>query len=375
MEHRERPVVAIYNRAGNLVDFAESALTTKVTPRWLDPAGEAEITMSSNDHLLPVLREPGTRLMVQLRGEHVVGGPIDRWSVSGPGGDETWTFHVTDDASILNRILCLPDPVKPLNEQPATPVTYRGKLESVVKRIVGLNAPVLGVDTEIVADQGRGPESNVAIPARWQPASEVVIPAMRAAGMGLTVVWQPDTKKLRIDVYEQRTYPIQLSPETKTIAEYDLTVTAPTATRVYIGPQEGTIYQLVTNETVEAEWGPHLRGAVFRSVETDDDPDEARTVATEALNEGSAKSGMALSLSESAYVRYGGVNGLRVGDRATLRIGDVEVTDVVREATIEFTTAGLTIRPAVGAWDARPTFVLVAAVRRMAATLRRYTTR
>lgn len=85
---------------------------------------------------------------------------------------------------------------------------------------------------------------------------------------------------------------------------------------------------------------------------------------------------MSVALSETQYVRYGGPGGLLVGDRATLRIGDVSVTDVVREAVITWEPGiPLTIKPGVGAWDSSPAYALADAVRRMGATLRRWTSR
>ena len=187
------------------------------------------------------------------------------------------------------------------------------------------------------------------------------------AGMSVTVRWQPDVKRLLLDVQEQRTYPIQLSVESRTITNYRVTRRAPTATRVIVG--DGASFQQVTNATVEQQFGPLLRGETFRQATT---TDEASTAATEALNEGNAKSGMSVSLAESPFVRYGGPNGLRVGDRATLHVGDVEITDVVREAVIEWRAGQpLTITPGVGAWEDSPSFALAAAVARIGSTVRR----
>ena len=85
---------------------------------------------------------------------------------------------------------------------------------------------------------------------------------------------------------------------------------------------------------------------------------------------------MQVTLSETDYVRYGGPNGLRVGDRATLRVGDVEVTDVVDSAVITWEPGrALAVEPGIGAWESHPAFALADAVRRMAATLRRVTRR
>ncbi len=114
-------------------------------------------------------------------------------------------------------------------------------------------------------------------------------------------------------------------------------------------------------------------GEIFRAATG---TDEQSAAGTEALNDAAEKSGMSVALSETQYVRYGGPGGLLVGDRATLRIGDVSVTDVVREAVITWEPGSpLTIKPGVGAWDSSPAYALADAVRRMGATLRRWTSR
>lgn len=365
----DQPVIELYDKAGARLDWLRAPVSVRATPRWLE-VGDATIVVQPNDYRAALLREPGARVQISLRGGHVLGGPVTSWSTKGPR-DEQWTFTVTDDAAALDRVLCLPDPTKPLDQQPAGANTRAGRLESVVKSFVAANAPILGMPIDIATDQGRGP--NVTIAARWQPVSEVVVPHLRAAGLGLSVVWQPGTNRLLLDVVEQRTYPIQLSVESRTVTDYQISASAPIVTRTYLGVADGTTFTQATNTAAEAAWGPFLRGSTFRAAAN---VDEASTNGSEALNDGGAKSGLSVTLSETPYVRYGGVRGLRVGDKATLRIGDVEVTDVVREAVIDWKTgSALTIQPGVGAWENSPAFALADAVRRMGATVRRYVNR
>lgn len=362
----DQPTITIFDRDGRQLDWLRAPVSVRATPRYLD-VGDAEIIVQPSDPRADLLRQPGARVRIELRGDHVLGGPVTAWQTKGPR-DNVWTFTVTDDAAVLDRIITVPDPAKPLDQQKAGADIRSGRLESVVKSYVAANAPILGIPVDIVADQGRGP--NVTLSGRWQPISEVVAASLRTAGMGLSVVWQPTTNRLLLDVVETRTYPIQLSPETRTVTSYELSASAPKATRVFLGPQDGTAFTTATNTVAEAAWGPFLRGATFRAATG---IDEQSTQGSDALNDGNAKSGLSVTLAETAYVRYGGPGGLHVGDRATLRIGDVEVTDVVREAVIEWKAgAGLSVKPGVGAWDNSPAFALADAVRRMSATVRRY---
>lgn len=363
---RDHPVVSLYDRQGTFLDWLRAPVSLRATPRWLEP-GTADLVVSPNDPRAALLRQPGARVQLSLRGDHVVGGPVTSWSTRGPR-DESWSFHVTDDSAILERILAYPTPSAALTAQSPGSRSVAGPLETVVKTFIAENAPLLGVPIDIAADQGRGPV--VTITGRWQPLSEVLLPHLRAAGMGLTVTWQPATNRLRMDVTVSRTYPIQLSVETRTITAYEISASAPRATRVILGPAEGTVFQQVINTPVETEWGAWLRGVTYRSAVS---AEEQSTSATEALNDSGQKSGMSVSLAETEFVRYGGAHGLHVGDKATLRIGDVEVTDIVRECIIDWAAGrALTVTPAVGAWDQSPTTILADAVRRMGATIRRY---
>ena len=365
----EQPVIRIFDGQGKFIDWLRAPKSARITPRWLE-VGDAELELQLTDPRADVLRQPGARVKISLRGEHILGGPVTSWEMNGPV-DAAWTFNVTDDSALLDRLLCLPDPSKPLDQQPASPITRTGRLESVVKELVRQNAPVLGVPVDIVQDQGRGP--NVSLSARWQPLSDVVAGSLRAAQMGVSVIWREETNRLQFDVTTPRTYPIQLSEQSRTVTSYGVSVSAPTATRVYLGPADGTVYRSATNEAVEDAWGPFLRAGTFRSAAN---TDEASTAGTEALNEGNAKSGLSVSLSETSYVHYGGQDGLHVGDLATLRVGDVTITDIVREAVIEWAAdKALTITPAVGAWENSPVFALTSAIQRIAATVRRVQTR
>jgi hypothetical protein len=67
-----------------------------------------------------------------------------------------------------------------------------------------------------------------------------------------------------------------------------------------------------------------------------------------ALDEGVSKSGFSLTLAETDNFRYGG-DGVHVGDMVTVDIGAATRTDILREATLSFTSdKGLSITPTVG---------------------------
>ena len=409
----DAPTISIYSPAGVFIDWLRAPVAFRATPRWLE-VGDAELTVQPGDYRAALLREPGARVRIELRGGHVLGGPVTDWTTQGPG-DEKWTFTVTDDAEVLDRVLAFPKPASPLTDQAGSDIR-NGKLESVVKSLIGANAPRAGQAIDIAADQGRGPTVTMRTrfvsgchtavkpmfaarswgmmtsrngtnrdvivtvgPRPWSAAMSMACPVRGAfapmsdftTDSSLPAVWQPDTKRVLIDVVEQREYPIQLSVDTRTITDYRLSSSRPRATRVIMGAADGSTFVQAANAPAEATWG--MAGEIFRAATG---TDEQSAAGTEALNDAAEKSGMSVALSETQYVRYGGPGGLLVGDRATLRIGDVSVTDVVREAVITWEPGSpLTIKPGVGAWDSSPAYALADAVRRMGATLRRWTSR
>lgn len=365
----EQPVISLYDRDGTFVDWLRAPVSVKVTARWWEP-GDATLTVQHGDYRASILRQPGARVRIEWRGEHLLGGPVTEWEHTGPD-DPTWTFTIEDDAALLDRIPTLPNPEQPLTNQITGPCVKAGRLETVAQWFVAKNAPVVGVPVDIEADQGRGP--NVTLSGRWQPISDVIGPSLRANHMSVRMEWQPETRRVLMRVSESRDYPIALSVESRTITRYSLSSRAPVATRVYLGRQDGATFTEAVNGPAEAEYGPHLRGATFASA---DDADEASTAATNTLNEGGAQSGLSVTLAEAGLVHYGGPDGLHVGDRVTLTIGDTQVTDLVREATLEWRTGqALTITPAIGGWDSHPAYTLADSIRRMAATVRRATRR
>ena len=98
----DAPTISIYSPAGVFIDWLRAPVAFRATPRWLE-VGDAELTVQPGDYRAALLREPGARVRIELRGGHVLGGPVTDWTTQGPG-DEKWTFTVTDDAEVLDRM-------------------------------------------------------------------------------------------------------------------------------------------------------------------------------------------------------------------------------------------------------------------------------
>ena len=358
----ERPLLRIYNPAGAYRDDIRAPAELRATihahaPSWF------EVVLQPGDYREELLRVPGTRVQMSVAGEHLAGGTVASWSMTGPPRPAT-TIKVVDDRAVLERILTAPQPSLPLAQQGAGAWSGNGPLESVVKALVAANAPRAGVLLDIAQDRGRGP--NVTVTGRWEPVSSVIDEHLRAAGLLATVTWQPATGRLVLDVHEPGVYHTRLSASDGTIQSWRVATAAPTATRAIVGDDAGSAQQVIRADT-ETEW--RTAGEVWRAAAT---PAEASSQATAALEEYGPKSGMAIQLAEPPHVHYAGAHGMRVGQRVSLAVGDVTVTDVLEECEITWTPGNpLVASPRVGAWDDSPVTSLSRAVARIAKSVRR----
>lgn len=84
----DAPTISIYSPAGVFIDWLRAPVAFRATPRWLE-VGDAELTVQPGDYRAALLREPGARVRIELRGGHVLGGPVTDWTTQGPGrGDD-----------------------------------------------------------------------------------------------------------------------------------------------------------------------------------------------------------------------------------------------------------------------------------------------
>lgn len=351
----------IYNPDGQYRDDVRAPAELRATihahaPSWF------EVVLQPGDYREELLREPGARVQMSVYGEHLAGGLVASWSMEGPTRPAT-TVKVVDDRAVLERVLAAPQPALPLGQQGPGAWSGNGPLESVLKHLAAANAPRAGVLLDIATDQGRGPVVNVT--GRWEPVSSVIAEHLRAAGMIATVTWQPGTGRLLLDVHEPGDYHTRLSATDGTIQSWRVTSTAPTATRALVGDDDGSVAQAIRGD-VETQW--HTAGEVWRGAGTA----EAASQATAALEEYGPKSGMAIQLAESPHVHYAGPQGMRVGQRVSLAVADVTITDVLEECEITWTPGNPVVAsPRVGAWDDSPITSLSRAVARIARSVRR----
>lgn len=329
-----------------------------LTPRHnLQPTGQ--LVIDSDRDIAGMLTTPGCRYRALLDGDHVSSGMVR--TVAGTfGTDGALTVQLEDDWRLLRRILGWQVPGSAIGSQSAAEyATYTGPAETVVKNLIAANVTRLGAALQqpvtIAASLGRG--ATITVQTRMHAPADRLFPLVDQAGVGVTVRQAADGSGLVVDCYEPTTFPVDLSHDSGTLDGGSWTRIPPEATRVVVAAGgEGTarVHREYVDAAAEAAWGDLIEGYVDAR---DIDPAAANLEAlmsargAEALAAAKARAGLSLELVESDTFRYGGADGIRVGDRVTVALaaGLDPVTDVVREATItDSHDNGLTATPIVG---------------------------
>lgn len=379
--------VVVYDKTRHRTGWVAAAKTISMTPRHnQQPSGS--ITLAGDDRKIRLLRDPGARVVCWYRGEYLLGGMVRQINGEGDTSRRELTFQVQDDWRLLRRILAWQVPGSAATAQSSAEYkTYTGPAETVAKTILSENITRLGLPVTVAPSLGRG--ATITVKVRMTAPSDALFPALDQAGIGLTVRQAdghgPTGGNLVVDAYAPTDYPIVLSEEGGTLSETSWSLTPPEVTRVILALEgEGTARQFrgpYVNAAAEALYGDVIEQLVdARDLKTTDPNFAALATqrANEALAEGAAVAGLSLELNESQTLRYGGENGVHVGDRLTAAIvgaGVPTITDVLRQATITLGGDGLQVTPSVGEREDDPSAGTMEAVRALAQRVRAFSWR
>lgn len=357
--------ITVYDAAMVKRGTVGNPITVRVTPRHNTP-GSCTLVIASTHPRAADLFAEGARVRVTYSGtdaagnhwsERLISGPVRLVSGKGPKQAGELTFQVEDDTRLLWRVLGWPNPAGAITAQGAASAydTRTGAAETVLKGFVSANAVArLGLPVVCATDLGRG--SAITVDVRMHPLADRLLPALTQAGIGFTVDQQLSggVQKLVVDCYVPATYPRTLTEEGGVVTAWEYVRAAPTATRVVVAAQGvGTArgFTLTADTAREALWGDVIE--VTRDARDTSDAAKLAGRAAETLAEGAATSGVRVELSETGSFRYGGPNGVHVGDLVSLVVGpSITITAVLLEATLNYTVdSGLTVTPTVGELD------------------------
>ncbi|GAB2767484.1 Gp37-like protein [Sinomonas soli] len=363
--------LTIYDKAFRRVGWLGDPISIDAVPAH-NALAVATLEVSTRNKKLGLLLEPGARVVAELDGDHLIGGPVRVRGGEGPGVDGTVTLEVHDDWRLFQRLLGWPVPTQPATNQSAAEYnTVTGPAETVLKTLVKRNAiDRMGWPVTIAPDQGRG--ATITVSTRFHPLADRLIPALEAAAIGTTV--RQSGTGLVVDVYEPRDYPRELTEASGVVQKWKWNHAAPEATDVVVGGQgEGTartFRAFAATDGRAEKWGDQIE--VFRDARDTSAADVYAQRAAETFAETAEKTGLHLTLAETKHFRYGGTTGLHVGDRVRVRIGpELVVTDLLRSAAVSWTRdAGRTVTPKVGDIADSPQETMARAVLRTAMGIR-----
>ena len=314
----------------------------------------------------------------------LISGPVIK--VTGTLAAHGVTITVLDQFKVIQDILGWPLPGAALTAQSITADVRSGPVETIVKGVIGAAVARLGLPYTMAPDLGRGPLTT----GSWRmvPLADVILPMLLAGGVGLSVQLRPavpiadgtlQSPGWLVDCYMPRTYPRALSDIAGTLTDWTLEKVPPSATRFVLGaagtdinrtflPNIDTAAETLWGQANVAERfldqtqvGSALATAQAAYTATPNPTTQAALTAAQiqynsdvaavfitAKTAGQAVTSLAVTLSETATVRYGDAGLLR-GDIVPVTAGSQTVTATLTECAFTWdVTAGFVVTPMVG---------------------------
>lgn len=315
-----------------------------------DNISDFDFTVKADNNRLGLMLAPGTRAKLRLRGDTFIEGPIREHEGGGPGVTGDFTFTVEDNFRILRNFLIYQRPGESMENQS---LAYRyeqtGNIEAVFKDIVDLNIKDRSFEPIIIAPyQGRG--GTITAQARMAKVYNEMFPLLESEGLGVTVTASP--AGLTVDVYELEPFGVTITEQSRMIKKWQYKLLAPDVTDVVVGG-EGTgtarVFKRYSDTTRAALWGDRIE--TFTDARDADDLATYEERGTEVLYDGSGTASLKVVLAETKNFKFGGPDGLHVGQIVTAKVanGAIQVTDILREIDFEYSVeSGLKFSGTVG---------------------------
>lgn len=377
--------------------------------------GTGEFAVPLDAPVLQFLQRPGARIVSRYRGEHLMSGaildPAGEWRPDG-----SVRFQIEDDWRVLVNSLAWPRPRGNLRPSSSTdlgqawqvsaagaPFTVTGQrgyfqwpaeissAEGAIKHLISENLVArLGRPIVVAANRDRGGNVRVlglltdAANVRFDQVDEALAPLLEASGLHLRVWQEPDEEFLRLDVFEPKTWPQQLTLASGILTEGEWKTTRATATRVVIGgpgedaarvfyEQRDAALERENNDVIEVfkdatnaplEWPDTipepLRNAKYAHLRNDLSAEARRALlaalaaaAAKALQEASETVGLNVKLAETSSFHFHGIDGIHIGDQVDVaRLNEDESAEPFRDrltsVALSVGDAGLQITPQLG---------------------------
>lgn len=340
---------ASLTRVALLDDFAGLSVVLR-----FNDAGTFDVTVPAT---VAGLLTDGAGLIVERDGAPLLSGTIDATHRTWARDADHLILSGVDDTGLLARRVTLP---VPLAAPVAAGTTYSasvadvrtGVAETVMRGYVDANAGPGARSDRVVAglrlaaDLGRGESGTWR--ARFAPLDDKLREvALGGGGLGFRVVQATDANAVEFQVYvtADKTASAVFSPEYGNLSGYDYRQSAPKATYIYVlGQGEGTARTIVEggDSAARVRWGQREDAIDARGTPT---TDELRLRLAKELGEKAADAALTVKPVDLAGLAFGVDYGL--GDRVTVMVDGVAVSEVVREVKITLDEQGETVQPAL----------------------------
>lgn len=307
------------------------------------------------DHDVPGVNElsaPGARFEVYRDGTLLNAYRMVETVWRGPGRLGTATIEGSSYSDLLDRLVGYPSPTQTIPSGTAGTFTAAydvrtGPAETVIKGAITAAANRIGEPVVVYPSQGRGATTRVDL--RVGNLADELYPKADAAGVCVRVTPDPGGVGYLVDVVSRGQIGMVLTETMPIVADWELTVKAPGASRVLVGGQGEkvlrTFYALTAGDGREGEWG--ARSEVFRDARDADDNTVLAARAAETLADTASQYGISLRLVESSGFQWGA--GYRLGDQVSVRVRGLLVADWIRQIEWSWTRdGGFTAAPIVG---------------------------
>lgn len=384
----------------------------------------AEIHVGLEDPVQKVMRANGAIMIIWYRGQYLTSGRLREVTGEVPLTGVA-KFQMKGDWSLLSSNLGFVRPFGGDSYQyyetapkghyhwdAATQYTETAVRELIEKNI---NGPAGGWFTE--EDGLRGGDIRAAgrLPmVRFQPLDELIKPMLEFGNLRL-VIGRYQAERLStlgtsagstaVRMEEMGEWGPVLSVEAGTIVDGSWTLATSSISHVVVGgpgEEEDRIFLTYTNQTreqadgwrnsvfkdatnIKLDWGTvtpmsDRRGPLF--FDRQDVPPANRAavraqfdeVARKAFEEGAPTSSISVTLAETPGFHFGGPDGIQLGDKVKIKVGDMTFTDRLQECSLTLTENNLTVTPTVGERVDDPDRKLADAIGQVANSQRRLVT-
>ncbi|UXN31016.1 siphovirus ReqiPepy6 Gp37-like family protein [Glutamicibacter sp. M10] len=368
------PRIFVFDK--DFVRLGEIGAPTELTatPRHM-LAGTGTITLPASHRLASALVDAnntvGPRILVEHRGEEILSGWVGSVKGFGPAHSAQLTVQVDGYFGLLYDILAWPNPTGNITAQGGDEGFYRatGPAETVAKNLIVANCARLGLPVDVEPTLGRG--ATITIEARFTSLADVLLEKLESAGIGLRVVQA--SAGYRVEAYVSTVWGRTLTETSGSVIDWAWSKNAAQASRVIVGgsgARELRTFRQVVSTATEAGTR-RIREHYTDGLETTDST-ELDKAGQEYLSTHGPALGLSVTLQESKHLKYGGTNGLHVGDKVSLEVGPgLIIADTLKEAPLTWTAdQGVVISQQVGEENPDPTLKMVKRIATLGRQLR-----